>query len=138
MTTKPIKTIEHLRQVIESRSIPEALTGCWLWWGAKTIGYGDVRTQVFKTRKAHRLSYFAFRGLVSDELTIDHLCKNKSCVNPDHLEPVTTEENTKRYARGIVRCCRGHEFTGTSRGQRICRQCNAERMRQHRAKKRQP
>lgn len=50
-----------------------------------------------KTSKAHRISYEWHNGKISDELTIDHLCENKGCVNPEHLEAVTREENGRRH-----------------------------------------
>lgn len=131
---KPIRTLEELRHVLLSRSCPEALTGCWLWLGAKTKGYGDVRAPEFGMRKAHRLSYIAFRGPVDDRLVIDHKCSNPSCVNPDHLEPVTSAENTRRWSERMLVCWRGHAFTGTFRNQRTCRECTKLRMRAHRAR----
>ncbi len=133
---KEIKDHEQMRQWILDRSCPEALTGCWLWLASKTMGYGDIRVKLFKTRKAHRISYIVFRGPVPDDLVIDHKCMNRSCVNPDHLEPVTLGENSRRYAASVVRCWRGHEFTSRDEKQRICRECNRIRMAEWRAKKR--
>ncbi len=132
---RPITSFAQLREIIEERSVPEALTGCWLWTGAMTKGYGDIWAPAFGTRKAHRLSYLVFKGQIPVELALDHKCRNPSCVNPDHLEPVTREENTRRYAASLLRCKRGHEFTGKFRGARTCRECAKLRMRAHRARK---
>ena len=78
------------------------LTPCWIWLRARCGNYGCVwrhrdgrRTPTF----AHRLSYEHHIGPIGDGLTIDHLCEIKLCVNPDHLEPVSSGENTRRAAR---------------------------------------
>src|SRR6202030_118623 len=72
--------------------IPEPNSGCWLWLGAcNEFGYGK-----FGKVKAHRFSYEREKGPIPDGLEIDHLCRNKSCVNPDHLEAVTHGENRRR------------------------------------------
>ena len=68
---------------------------CWEWIGHKNIGYG-----VFwfngKNRRAHRVSYELLNGSISEELVIDHVCRNRACVNPDHLDQVPTHENLRR------------------------------------------
>lgn len=65
---------------------------CWVWRGCRDgDGYGS-----FQRRKAHRVFYEAFVGPVPPHLQIDHLCRNRACVNPDHLEPVTLHENVRR------------------------------------------
>ena len=70
--------------------------GCWLW--TKSIdygGYGRIGQRGVNAR-AHRVSYEHFVGPIPDGLSLDHLCRNRRCVNPDHLEPVTGSENTRR------------------------------------------
>lgn len=68
------------------------LTGCWEWlWGRTGAGYGRWRG-----RYAHRVSYERSRGPIPAGLRIDHLCRNRGCVNPDHLEPVTAAVNAQR------------------------------------------
>lgn len=93
--------------------------GCWLWLGAfYPLGYGMVT--VHGTRKptqAHRMSYLLFNGSIPEGLHLDHLCRVRGCVNPQHLEAVTKKENTLRgfgitamHARK-THCAKGHEFT---------------------------
>ncbi len=75
--------------------------GCWHWTGYKNAaGYGQFK-QKGKMKPAHRVSYEILRKKIPRGLVIDHLCRNTSCVNPDHLEPVTNRENTAR-GRGFI------------------------------------
>lgn len=73
---------------------------CWRWTGATVQGksktlYGMVRVDG-KTQLAHRWAYTTFRGPIADGLTVDHLCANTLCVNPEHLEAVSNQENVRR------------------------------------------
>lgn len=111
--------------------------GCWLWMAAKDKwGYGKFKVESRRQRVAHRVAYELVRGPVPDGLELDHLCRNPSCVNPEHLEPVTSAENTRRSESISTRnsrkthCARGHEFTPENiyweRGRwRHCRTCRA-------------
>ncbi len=76
----------------------DVITGCWLFTEYKNPGgYGRVRLRGRKTL-AHRAAYELVRGPIPEGLTLDHLCRNRICVNPAHLEPVTGSENTRRAA----------------------------------------
>lgn len=74
--------------------------GCWEWPGNKTAdGYGTVDDFTSAKRRrlyAHRVAYEALVGPIPDGLELDHLCRNRSCVRPDHLEPVTHGVNIQR------------------------------------------
>ena len=106
---------------------------CWIWTGTVSMyGYGRF-WQDGVEHLAHRWAYQNFVGLIPEGLELDHLCRNRSCVNPEHLEPVTARENQDRGLHGDLRthCRNGHELTpentylkhqpdGT---RRICREC---------------
>lgn len=90
---------------------------CWPWLGSiSTEGYG--RLYVERHMQAHRVAYELLIETIPDGLAIDHLCRNRSCVNPAHMEPVTWRENIRRgegmgarYARR-THCSKGHPLTG--------------------------
>lgn len=74
-------------------------TPCWIWKGSRSHkGYGTV-TRQGKTFQAHRLMWIQMRGPIPDGLQLDHLCVVRSCINPNHLEPVTPLENVRRSRR---------------------------------------
>ncbi len=118
-------------------------TSCWLWGGAVSKnGYGQFFTKTGTA--AHRQSYQHFVGEIQADKTIDHLCRNKRCVNPGHLEAVSSRENTMRCedapatvnARKTA-CVHGHSFTEvntyvTPDGRRQCRICLRDRQAKHR------
>lgn len=107
--------------------------GCWNWTGyLNTGGYGSLYTGEKPSVLSHRFSYEHFVGPIPDGLALDHLCRNKGCVNPFHLEPVTRAENTRRAFALQTHCKYGHEYTPENThisvvGSRKCRQCNRER-----------
>ena len=113
---------------------------CWEWLGCRyRHGYGRVRW-AGKNSLAHRVTYEIQQGPIAPGLELDHLCRNRGCVNPYHLEPVTCRENVLRgmgLAANNARkthCLNGHEFTreNTYRlpdGRRNCKECSRKRTR---------
>lgn len=133
-----------------SKVSPEPNSGCWLWDASTSAdGYGRVMLNG-RVQNAHRVSYEIHVGPVPEGLVVDHLCRNRCCVNPDHLEPVTERENFRRGYAGkhvrvpVTHCWRGHLYTEQNtyrdkKGVRSCRACryisseaNNERDRQQR------
>lgn len=109
---------------------------CWLWTGATQQGYG-VLTADNQRWRAHRFLYELVNGPIPPGLHLDHLCRTRNCVRPEHLEPVTASENNKRmlialgYPHSV--CKNGHPWDDSNtyqhrRGYRVCRRCNADRM----------
>lgn len=111
---------------------------CLEWTGHLYNGYGRISVGR-KTRAIHRVAYEMVKGPIPDGLVIDHLCRNRACINPDHLEVVTNEENIRRGYGLPVRlgrrthCNNGHPFSGDNLtfhkdGRRICVTCRREYM----------
>jgi hypothetical protein len=112
---------------------------CWPWLGAITGGYGVVspalqRDGGFKSRRVHRIIYELLIGPIPDGLVPDHLCRNRRCANPKHLEIVTNKENILRgiswSAKNAMKthCPQGHEYSEENTyidpsGYRQCRKC---------------
>jgi len=117
--------------------------GCWEFTG--TInggGYGVVGVKNTK-HYVHRLAYAVFVGKLDDRMVVDHLCRNRKCINPEHLEQVTNAENLRRGEKGGrkpgLTCDKGHEFTKENtyvwRDKRTCRECKANYQRERRRAK---
>jgi len=117
---------------------------CWQWQGGKnTKNYGRF-TYDDKLQPAHRFSYLYFYNEIDKTLTIDHLCKNHSCVNPLHLEQVTLKENILR-GNGVsvvnskkTHCPKGHELYGDNlyvwKNERRCKECTRIRCKEYQRK----
>ena len=121
---------------------------CWPWMGAKSRkGYGRY-FHMYRDVIAHRLSFFIAHGKMPDGVT-DHLCRNRLCVNPAHLEDVTNKENVLRGV-GLTainakktHCKNGHELSGENllksalnKGMRNCKICHATYMAEYKRKRR--
>lgn len=123
--------------------------GCWLWTATQdSHGYGSFSFSAFTTTtRAHRIAYMLAVGPIPDGLVLDHLCCNKLCVNPQHLEPVTDRVNILR-GTGVTaqnaqktHCPQGHPYTDENvysppgNGYRHCRTCMSERTARTNAKR---
>lgn len=123
---------------LQRRTLEKVLVGddCWLWQAShQSQGYAQIYAKVNGQDSmllAHRVMYEMLVGPIPDGLVIDHLCRNHGCLNPSHMEPVTSGENTRRGEAGInntrkTHCPHGHEYTPEnillSQGRRNCRAC---------------
>lgn len=128
-------------------------SGCWLWTaGRNNSGYGKV-SWMGGYKSTHRVTYTLLVGPIPDGLQIDHLCRNRACCNPSHLEPVTALENQLRSpyynAReprpertprtAATHCGQGHALTPEDvyivNGRRRCKACHIRRQREYRKRK---
>lgn len=100
--------------------------GCWLWTGAlNASGYGVIQAGG-RAQRAHRFAYELFVGPIPAGFHLDHTCRVRACCNPDHLEPVTTQENSRRGQSARTTCRNGHTYDEENtiwRLVRVCRCC---------------
>jgi len=153
-----LKTDQELRSELQARSIPIPFCGCQVWLGrVDRGGYGRVATGAGRGMMpyyAHRLAYEFAKGPMPDGLVTDHLCRVRSCVNPDHLEAVTIVENLRRGAVALgprwgdgirkmqaakTHCPMGHPYSGDNlilhKNRRSCRECVRSKQREWARKK---
>lgn len=127
---------------------------CWQWLGYRDPeGYGRFHertgsAKIHITIRAHRWIYKEVVGDIPEGYVIDHLCRDRGCVNPSHLEAVTNQENLergwgRRIKNGMVNeCINGHEFTSDNtylhpRGSKVCRTCTARSRRKYELRKKE-
>jgi hypothetical protein len=134
----PQRTPVIVRALAKIKKNPD--NGCWMWTGSIVDGYGVVSRGGHQGKKiyVHQLMYQHFVGPIPEGLELDHLCRNRACCNPEHVEPVTRRENLVRGVGRIAKnvaathCPQGHPYspentyvwrtkTGVGRACRICR-----------------
>ena len=141
MAPPPMYLLNRAERARIARKITVQSDGCWTWKGPMTPnGYGKWRVGPGKPERAvHRIMWEdANNTPVPEGQQLDHLCRNRRCCNPSHLEVVTPSENTRRQDhanRKKQECPRGHSYTEENtridaKGRRICRACDRERARQ--------
>lgn len=113
--------------------------GCWLWSGTITSrGYGQF-VRGGRREPAHRVAYEVAVGPIPDGMQLDHLCRERSCVNPTHLEPVTCRENLLRgetlAAKNVAKttCPSGHTYDRREGNRRRCSKCINEKNARYRS-----
>lgn len=128
------KPIPHIVKVERFLSMIRVENECWKYTGhiAKD-GYGVISFSGDKY-KAHRIAYSIFKTHPKTNLVLDHTCRNRSCVNPEHLREVTSKINILENSEGVAsknknktHCNSGHSYEGnlyTSKGKRECKKCN--------------
>lgn len=145
----PWHSTDRLDEALVSRSLPVE-NGCQVWTGYTVEdGYGRI-TFDGVNRGVHQVAYELTKGPIPDGLVVDHECRVRNCINPDHLRAITGPENTleeRSLATGNINmrkthCVNGHEFTPENTkkhdadGGRACRECHRERNAKYKARRR--
>lgn len=138
MKKNRIESILERLVICEPTTLP---TGCWIWPGRLSDGYGLVSYQGKHACRVHRVIYEHFCGPIPEGLQCDHLCRNRACANFEHIEPVTHRENVLRGTSFVAvharktHCIHGHPLTpdntyackaGKSGRWRVCKTCFLE------------
>lgn len=114
----------------------EKTATCWLWKGGRTGTNQEYGAHSFRNQlhTAHRWSYILFIGPVTDEIVVDHKCLNTLCVNPEHLQLLTSWESLQKrplMRKNVSECKNGHPYTNDNsyyyQGNKQCRRCHANR-----------
>jgi hypothetical protein len=142
---------QRLPESFWSKVSLESNTGCWVWNASTTVtGYGNYwDRKLKKLQLAHRYAYRVLVGTIPEGMTVDHLCKTRRCVNPEHFEIVSRGENTIRgggthkaakLRSQKQRCKHGHPFDEDNtyvnpQGKRECRTCNRHRNKKSRLRR---
>ena len=144
----PLRFWSKVNKDLSASSERLDLGPCWVWGRSKTKGgYGQFHWQR-TTIRTHVLAYQVLVGEVPQGLELDHLCRNRACVNPEHLEAVTRFVNLDRSPitiwvrrRAVTHCPQGHPYAGSNLGHdgkgRRCRNCDARRKREWKARQRE-
>ena len=110
------------------------INGCFIWQGSlDRDGYGTFYFMK-KARRAHRVAYYFANGSIPDEMVIDHICRNRNCVNPEHLRCITKTQNTLENSNSVGAinkmkqfCKFGHPLDRKYGKQRYCSICSSEK-----------
>ncbi len=122
-TTEPITAEQRFFSKVRQ------VDDCWIWHNTDGAGYGTYFNDNKQHWLPHRWAYTFLRAEIPEGLDLDHLCRNRGCVNPWHLEPVTHRVNVQRGVGSVTSCKHGHEYTPENtyrdpkQGKRGCRTC---------------
>ena len=144
-----MKPEEHFRGSFNRLAAPSNTGECWRWTGRiDPNGYGIFYGGQGRTSRAHRWAWMLYRGPIPKDLVLDHICRVRECVNPDHLRLVTVGQNSTENSVGptaqnkaATHCVHGHPFDGDNlayapTGWRRCRACSARRSSAFRGRRR--
>lgn len=141
----PNNYVDMIMHRLAARTV-ESDSGCWIWTGQlDESGYGKFKMRGRRSTGSHRASWLVYRGDIPEGLVVDHLCRNRACVNPWHMDLVTVRVNTRRgemagrvgHAKD-THCKNGHPFSGANLYvyrersgyvRRVCIECRRRRSR---------